>query len=133
MNHITIHGRLVRDPETRTAGERSVTNFTVAVNRRYNRDLTDFFECSAWGKTGEFVSKYFEKGQEILVSGDMQSRKYQAQDGTNRIGWSVNVEQAEFCGSSKDHQGSRPSYPGAEAASPVFDGAEAVSDDDMPF
>ena len=126
MNHIVLHGRMVRDPEGRSVGERTVVNFTVAVNRAFKRDEADFFECAAWGKTGEFVQKYFGKGQEILLSGEMQMRKYQAQDGTSRVAWSVNVANAEFCGPAKDHQNTQQS-------APVFESAQEVSDDDMPF
>ena len=80
LNHITIMGRLVRDPELRsTQSGTSVASFTVAVDRDFGgRDggekQTDFIDCVAWRQTGEFVSKYFRKGSMIVVSGKLQSR-----------------------------------------------------------
>jgi single-strand DNA-binding protein len=104
LNHITIMGRLTRDPELRTtqAGV-SVTSFTVAVDRDFGgRDggerQTDFIDCVAWRSTGEFVSKYFHKGSMIVVSGRLQSRKWQDREGNNRTSWEVEVDETWFCG-----------------------------------
>ena len=75
LNHITIMGRLTRDPELRRTGSGiAVASFSVAVDRDYSgRDggerETDFIDCVAWRQTGEFVSKYFAKGSMIVVSG----------------------------------------------------------------
>ena len=90
LNHIVIMGRLTRDPELRyTQSQTPVASFTVAVDRDFGgRDggekQTDFIDCSAWRQTGEFVSKYFRKGSMIVVSGRLQSRKWQDRDGNNR-------------------------------------------------
>ena len=82
MNNIVIHGRLTRDPELRTTNNgKEVANFCVAVNRRFDRDTADYFDCQAWGKAAVFIQQYFRKGQEILVRGSMQSRKWQDKDG----------------------------------------------------
>ena len=95
LNHIVIMGRLTRDPELRTTQSGvSVASFTVAVDRDFGgRDggerQTDFFDCSAWRQTGEFVSRNFRKGSMIVVSGRMQSRKYQDREGTNHTAWDV--------------------------------------------
>ena len=105
MNFIAIHGRLVRDPEIRqTQSGVSVTNITVAVDRAYSNGgekQTDFFDCVFWRQSAEFVSKYFSKGKEIIVHGEMQSRKWQDKDGNNRISWEIQNAHAEFCGSAK--------------------------------
>ena len=105
MNFIAIHGRLVRDPEIRqTQSGVSVTNITVAVDRSYSaggEKQTDFFDCVFWRQSAEFVSKYFSKGKEIIVHGEMQSRKWQDKDGNNRISWEIQNCHAEFCGSAK--------------------------------
>ena len=102
LNHIVIMGRLTRDPELRTtqAGV-SVTSFTVAVDRDFGgRDggerQTDFIDCVAWRQTGEFVSKYFHKGSMIVVSGRLQSRKWQDREGNNRTNWEINADNVYF-------------------------------------
>ena len=107
LNHITIMGRLVRDPELRsTQSGVSVASFTVAVDRDFGgRDggdrQTDFIDCVAWRQTGEFVSKYFRKGSMIVVSGRLQSRKWQDRDGNNRTNWEVNADNVYFGESSR--------------------------------
>ena len=74
MNSIIIHGRLVRDPELKTGGSGvEFCKFTVAVDRRKKDDPTDFFDCTAFGKTGAAIAQYLKKGREILVSGRMES------------------------------------------------------------
>lgn len=129
MNQIVIKGRLVRNPELKEVqvkdGAKSVCNFDVAVNRRFGEE-TDFFRCQAWAKTAEFVNKFFQKGQEVLLYGGMQSKKYKDKDGNDRIGWQINCEQVEFCGSKKDNQDAN------QAGIP--DGfIPADDDDDIPF
>ena len=116
LNHIVIMGRLTRDPELRTtqAGV-SVTSFTVAVDRDFGgRDggerQTDFIDCVAWRSTGEFVSKYFHKGSMIVVSGRLQSRKWQDRDGNNRTSWEINADNVYFGESRRDGDSSRDSY-----------------------
>ena len=116
LNHIVIMGRLTRDPELRTtqAGV-SVTSFTVAVDRDFGgRDggerQTDFIDCVAWRSTGEFVSKYFHKGSMMVVSGRLQSRKWQDRDGNNRTSWEINADNVYFGESRRDGDSSRDSY-----------------------
>ena len=90
LNHITIMGRLTRDPELRRTGTGiAVASFTVAVDRDFGgRDggekETDFIDCVAWRQTGEFVSKYFTKGSMIVVSGRLQIRGWTDKDGNKR-------------------------------------------------
>ena len=116
LNHITIMGRLTRDPELRTtqAGV-SVVSFTVACDRDFGgRDggerQTDFIDCVAWRSTGEFVSKYFHKGSMIVVSGRLQSRKWQDREGNNRTSWEINADNVYFGESRRDGDSSRDSY-----------------------
>ena len=123
LNHIVIMGRLTREPELRTTQSGvNVCSFTVAVDRDFGgRDggerQTDFFDCSAWRQTGEFVSKYFHKGSMIVVSGRMQSRKYQDRDGNNRTAWDVQADNVYFGESKRDNDGgySQSSYGGPSA------------------
>ena len=102
MNIIAIKGRLVRDPECRkTPNDITTCKITVAVDRAYSsggEKQTDFFDCVFWRQGAEFVSKYFNKGKEIIVQGEMQSRKWQDKDGNNRISWEIQNAHAEFCG-----------------------------------
>ena len=113
LNHITIMGRLTRDPELRTTQSGvSVTSFTVAVDRDFSgRDggekQTDFIDCVAWRSTGEFVSKYFHKGSMIVVAGRLQSRKWQDRDGNNRTSWEINADNVYFGESRRDSDSNR--------------------------
>ena len=108
LNHIVIMGRLTRDPELRyTQSQTPVASFTVAVDRDFGgRDggerQTDFIDCSAWRATGEFVNKYFRKGSMIVVSGRLQSRKWQDRDGNNRTNWEINADNVYFGESRRD-------------------------------
>ena len=119
LNHITIMGRLTRDPELRsTQTGVSVASFTVAVDRDFSgRDggekQTDFIDCVAWRQTGEFVSKYFRKGSMIVVSGRLQSRKWQDRDGNNRTSWEVNADNVYFGESRRDGDSGRDSFTGS--------------------
>lgn len=108
MNQIVIHGRLTRDPEQKAAGSAMVSKFTVAANRIFDHDTADFFDCDAFSKNGDFVKQYFSKGQEIIVIGDMRSRKYDDKNGNKRTAWSVNVSNVQFCGSKGADKHSAP-------------------------
>ena len=106
LNHIEIQGRLTKEPELRTtqAGT-SVTSFTVACERDYQqggKKETDFIDCVAWRGTGEFVSKYFHKGSLIVVTGKLQSRKWQDREGKTKTAWEVLVDSAYFCESRRE-------------------------------
>lgn len=131
MNIIAIKGRLVRDPEVRkTPNDITTCKITVAVDRAYSsggEKQTDFFDCVFWRQGAEFVSKYFSKGKEIIVQGEMQSRKWQDKDGNNRISWEIQNAHAEFCGG----KGDTASAPNAEPASNF----EMLNDTDLqlPF
>ncbi len=119
LNHITIMGRLTRDPELRsTQSGTSVASFTVAVDRDFGgRDggerQTDFIDCVAWRQTGEFVSKYFHKGSMIVVSGRLQSRKWQDRDGNNRTSWEVVADNVYFGESRRDSDSNSGYTPGS--------------------
>lgn len=110
MNHIVIKGRLTRSPELKDVngknGSTSICSFSVAVNRRFGEE-TDFFDCQAWGKTAELVNKFFQKGQEILVQGEMQCNPYENKEGKKVYPWRLKADQIEFCGSKKDNAGSQ--------------------------
>ena len=111
LNHITIMGRLVRDPELRRTGSGvAVASFTVAVDRDFGgRDggekETDFIDCVAWRQTGEFVSKYFTKGRMIVVSGRLQIRSWTDKDGNKRRTAEVVADNVYFGDSKRDNEG----------------------------
>lgn len=101
LNHITIMGRLVRDPELRyTQSGIAVASFTLAVDRDFKSDngerQTDFIDCVAWRQTGEFVSKYFSKGSMAVVSGRLQIRDWQDKEGNKRRNSEIVVENVYF-------------------------------------
>ena len=109
LNHIVIMGRLTREPELRTTQSGiKVAAFTVAVDRDYSgRDggekQTDFIDCVAWRQTGEFVATYFRKGSMIVVSGRLQSRKWQDREGNNRTAWEINADSCYFGEQKRDN------------------------------
>lgn len=115
LNHITIMGRLTRDPELRRTGSGvAVANFTVAVDRDFSgkdsgEKETDFIDCVAWRQTGEFVSKYFTKGRMIVVSGRLQIRSYTDKDGNKRRNAEVVADNCYF-GDSKKEETSGDNY-----------------------
>lgn len=108
LNKIIIMGRLTRDPELKRTGTGlAVANFGVAVKRDYpNRDTgayeVDFINCVAWRQTGEFVSKWFNKGSMIVVSGRLQMRNWTDKDGNKRTTAEVIAENVYFGESKKD-------------------------------
>ena len=156
LNHITIMGRLTRDPELRRTGTGiAVATFRVAVDRDYqSKDggerKADFIDCVAWRQTGEFVSKYFTKGSMIVVSGRLQIRSWTDKDGNKRRTAEVVADNCYFGDSRRDsdsgnsygcnaygsYSAPAPSYGGysAPASAPASDFAMLEDDDaQLPF
>ena len=152
LNHITIMGRLTRDPELRRTGSGiAVASFTLAVDRDFSpRDggerETDFIDCVAWRQTGEFVSKYFTKGRMAVVSGRLQIRSWTDKDGNKRRSAEVVADNVYFGDSKRDGESSSsygsysaPAAGGfggysAPASSPASDFAMLDDDDaQLPF
>ena len=156
MNKIVLVGRLTKDPEVRsTSAGFSTVNFTVAVNRRYKNKEggydADFLPCVAFRSTAEFVGKYFKKGSLIGVEGSVQTRSYDAQDGTKRYVTEVVVENVEFVGGKNEGNSSTSnnSYVDAPSEAPIdempeydiptsdpyenYDKEVSLSDNDLPF
>lgn len=127
LNHITIMGRLTRDPELRRTGSGvAVANFTVAVDRDFSgkdggEKEVDFIDCVAWRQTGEFVSKYFTKGRMAVVSGRLQIRSYTDKDGNNRRAAEVVADNVYF-GDSKPTASEVPAV-----AKPTYAYSNAIS------
>ncbi|MGM9979423.1 MAG: single-stranded DNA-binding protein [Clostridium sp.] len=150
MNKVVLVGRLTKDPELRfAAGSGSaVCRFTVAVNRQFKKDETDFIGCVAFGKTAEIIAQYLTKGREIAVSGSIRTGSYDAQDGTKRYTTDVAVDSFDFIGSNSGAARSNDSFNNnnngnSGYSAPSNDdrfGGESFNDDitpvddgDMPF
>lgn len=139
MNKICIAGRIVKDPELRTTNSGTeVCGFTVAVDRRMRsgeEKITDFIDCTAWGKTGVFVSTYFHKGDGINLDGRMESRKWADKDGNNRVSWGVTCDNVEFPHGNSRHSGQDGgNIHDASAGSGDANGfTEVVGVEDLPF
>ena len=107
MNKFIFIGRLTKDPELQTTSNGiSMANFSVAVNRKYknadgNYDA-DFFYCTAWRQAAETIAKFCKKGDRIMVSGEIQNRTYDAEDGTKKYMTNYMVNEFEFLNSKKD-------------------------------
>ena len=142
MNRVILMGRLTRDPETRySQGERSmaISRYTLAVDRRgrksqENEQNTDFINCVAFDKAGEFAEKYFRQGIRVLISGRIQTGSYTNKDGVKVYTTDIVVEDQEFAdskGAGDNHQQSRPE------PSNVGDGfmniPDGVEDEGLPF
>ena len=144
LNHITIMGRLTRDPELRRTGSGiAVASFTLAVDRDFpNKETgekeTDFIDCVAWRQTGEFVSKYFTKGRMAVVSGRLQIRKWQNDQGENRYSTEVVADNVYFGDSKREGNTGNTPTPAPSYTPPVTPDASdfALLDDDdaqLPF
>ena len=137
LNHITIMGRLTRDPELRRTGSGiAVASFTLAVDRDFSpkdggERETDFIDCVAWRQTGEFVSKYFTKGRMAVVSGRLQIRGWTDKDGNKRRTAEVIADNVYFGDSKREGDGGSASYAGnsyggnayGSAPAPAYGGA----------
>ena len=116
LNHIVVMGRLTRDPELRRTGSGiAVTSFSVAVDRDFpNKESgereTDFIDCVAWRSTGEFVSKYFQKGSMAVVSGRLQMRSWTDKDGNKRRTAEIVADNVYFGDSRRDSESGNSSY-----------------------
>lgn len=107
LNRVILMGRLTSDPELKTTGTGiSVTSFSIAVDRSYVKSgeerKADFFNIVCWRNTAEFVCRYFGKGSMIAIDGQLQSRSYQAKDGTNRTVVEVVADNVSFTGERRD-------------------------------
>ena len=144
LNVAIIMGRLTADPELRTtASGVAVTTFSVAVDRRFQRQgeekQTDFINVVAWRQTAEFVSRYFHRGSMIAVRGSIQQRNYEDKNGNKRKAVEIVVDNANFCGS-KSETGTAQRNDGYAAAQPAPSYSNAdegdfkeIPEDDLPF
>ena len=142
MNKVILMGRLTRDPEVRytQTSNTLVASFSLAVNRRFARQgeerQADFINCVAWNKTGEFVSKYFKKGQQVGVVGRLQTRTWDDDKGQKHYITEVVVEETYFADSKRDGESQSSDFEntfGENIASNSECQGTSGSDDDLPF
>lgn len=159
MNKVVLVGRLTRDPEVRTMPSgNAVASFTLAINRNFKNKEgnidADFINVSVFGRQAENVGKYITKGSLLGCEGRIQTRSYDAQDGTKRYVTEVIAENVEFMSSSRKDEGSAPVNAYVDTTSSVYMDAPspeigvdvsnedpfknfgsevALSDDDLPF
>ena len=137
MNTWVGIGRLTRDPEVRyTQSGKACAKFTIAIDRRKSGDgnqQADFIQCVAWEKIAEIISQYCTKGKKIAVEGRIQTRSYEAKDGTKRYATEVVVQSMEFCDSKGVGQDGSTSPAAPPEQQGIFDGSRAVADSDIPF
>ena len=148
LNKVVLAGRITTDPELRqTPSGVSVLRVNLAINRRFSKggeqgeQQTDFISLVAWRQTAEFIAKYFRKGSALCVTGSIQTRSWQDQQGQKRYSTEVVVDEAMFV-DSKNEGGAGQTYTPDAYATPSFSspmGAdtprfeELKSDDDLPF
>lgn len=129
LNHMTLQGRLVADPEMRsTQAGASVCSFRVAWSEKYKETETKLFlSCTAWRSTADLICKHFSKGKEIIVEGKLSTRDWEDKEGNKRSSVEMTVNKVHFCGSKSD-SGSQPSTAGYD------DGVNVGADDfrDIP-
>lgn len=145
LNVVVLQGRLGRDPEIRqTTTGKQVAAFTLACDRgrkdANGRTTADWVQVVAWDRLADFAAKWLTKGQMVTVDGRLQSRTYQAKDGTNRTVVEVVANNINFCGSKADNPAqSAPAGPRVGAAAPAYnqmdgdDFAMIEDEGDLPF
>lgn len=135
MNSVQLVGRLTRDPEIRyTDGGSSVARFNIAVDRRYKRedgDNADFINCVAFGKTAEFVEKFFSKGKRIGVTGRIQTGSYTNNDGNKVYTTDVVAETAEFVDNKSSN--ANTDSPNAPVDEDGFINSDDLIHEELPF
>ena len=135
MNKTILKGRISTDVEIKFTQQtnKKMARFSVAVRRDFKNQQgeydTDFFNCSAFGNTAEFLEKYFTKGQEILLIGRLQNRSWETESGEKRYATDVIVDNVEFCGNKSNNNLNNNNFENAMQEK----GIELQSTDDLPF
>jgi len=139
LNKVILMGRLTKDPEIRyTASNIPVCTFSLAVNRSFARQgepqQTDFINIVAWRSTAEFCSKYFTKGQQVVVCGRLQTRTWDDQEGKRHYVTEVVADETYFADSKRDNNTNRSNENFNDVLSNDVEGFIPIdADDDLPF
>ena len=148
LNKVILGGRLTADPELKqTQSGTPVVSFSIAINRRFQSksadgtqaQQADFINVVAWRQTAEFISRYFRRGSAICITGSIQTRSWQDQQGQKRYATEVVADEAMFVDSKNEGSAggyttdtyNAPSYSSTPATAPKFE--ELKTDDDLPF
>lgn len=141
MNKLLMMGRLTKDPEIRyTEGQNRtcIASMSIAVDRRFKRDGdpdADFFDCTAFGKTGEFAEKFLKKGTKVVIEGRLQNDNYTNKDGQKVYRTRIYIEAIEFAESKNNSNGTNGQQ-GGNPAPTGYDGFMNVPsgmEDELPF
>ena len=135
VNVVVLMGRLVADPILKpTVNGIEVCNFTIAVDRRYNKPgeerQADFLDCVAWRQSAVFVDKYFSKGSMIAVNGYIQTRTYEDNNGNKRKAFEIVADNVSFCGNKGQSIGGASSKPEESSSDADF---QEIPEEDLPF
>ena len=138
MNKVILIGRLTKDPELRYAAGSgtAVCRFTVAINRQFKKDETDFINCIAFNKQGEAIAQYVTKGRQLAVTGSIRTGSYDGQDGVKRYTTDILVESFEFIGNSNNgnvNTNNQNNDYWNMSTDNGFGVEEPIDDGDMPF
>lgn len=127
MNNITILGRLGRDPETTFSKDgKAICKFSVGVTRKFNKEVTDWFNCASFGKTAELIQQYFTKGNQIALQGEIQFGDYTDKEGNKKYTTTLVVNGFDFIAGNGNNTNS-----GSQEVATGFD--NPIDDGDMPF
>lgn len=139
MNKVILIGRLVKDPDIRMGtNDTTIARYTLAVERQYrknNERTSDFINCVALGKNGEFAEKYFRKGTKIAVVGSWQTGNYTDKDGKKIYTNDCLIATQEFAESKKNQsdEQSQPPVPSPEQDASKFMDMPSIMDGELPF
>ena len=126
MNKCTALGRLGKDIElTYSKDGKAIGKFSLGVTRKFNKDITDWFNCVSFGKQAETLARYVKKGQQLLVSGEIHFGSYDAQDGTKRYTTTLVINEFDFIAAGQNNNNN------GTVSENTF--AEPIDDGDMPF
>lgn len=135
MAKAVIIGNLGGDPETKQVGDKTVCNFSVAVNEKFKgQDVVQWFRVGAWGKTGEACQQYLAKGRQVYVEGALTMREYE-KDGQKRTSLEIYAHNVQFLGGKSEGEGGESTHRERPASKPAGQTSFAPpgADDDIPF
>lgn len=137
MNKVYMIGRLTAAPSTRsTQNGILVGSFNMAVNRRSNREITDYFNVITWRAVAENCAKYLVKGQRVAVVGELQTRSYEDKDGVKRFVTEIQADDVEFLDKPSASLGDNvvtPTVKTSESEAQLFSEMTAADEEDLPF
>jgi single-strand DNA-binding protein len=132
FNKVILIGNMTADPELKSTPQGvSVCTFSIAVNRKMEKDKCDFINIVAWRQTAEFVSKYFKKGNPILVCGQLQTRSWSDQQGNKRTATEVVADEVSFVGKKEENAPNVPYVPDAYKSKTEFEAVDTT--EGLPF